>query len=222
MQAYATVRIGTRCTVFEITFDDTAHAGQLATYLVMAAGQQLDLKQVISVGAAQVAPVQLGELGLAAGFRSLYDKGLVHLLVPLHPIFEMAGLGGGPVTAESPISFMDIGTAEHLRESFESLAGLGEHGDATHWPVQTVRDAHEHLARLGITLSDERLQRIRQALVPGLVPLDDLPHSLVDDENVIVFVQNATFQVSVFFFSECSVFHTAKLHIFPLHTRGMA
>ena len=43
------VRIGTLGSVFKVSFDGTAHVGELAANLVMTAGVQFDFQQVITL-----------------------------------------------------------------------------------------------------------------------------------------------------------------------------
>ena len=63
LKAYSSVRIGTRCPVFEIPLDGASHVGELAAYLVMAAGEQFDLQEMITLRVGYVPVAQLREFG---------------------------------------------------------------------------------------------------------------------------------------------------------------
>ena len=53
-----------------------------------------------------------------------------------------------------------------------------------------MRDPQEHIAGLGIAFFDETLQRFRQRFVARLVALHNLVAVLVDDEQMVVFVDD--------------------------------
>ena len=94
---------------------------------------------------------------------------------------------------------MHLTLAEHRRKAFEGLRGLGEHDYPADRAVEPVRDAHEYLTRLAVTLRDEGLEGLRQAFVACPVSLDDLACPLVHDQQVVVLVQDPAFQVPEFF-----------------------
>ena len=52
MEAYSSVRIAARSTVLEVALDDHSCARELAAYLVVTAGEELDLEEEIAVGLA--------------------------------------------------------------------------------------------------------------------------------------------------------------------------
>ena len=94
---------------------------------------------------------------------------------------------------------MYLAFAEHRRKAFEGLGGLGEYDYSADRAVEPVRDAHEYLTRLAVTLRDEGLEGLRQAFVACPVSLDDLACPLVHDQQVVVLVQDPAFQVPEFF-----------------------
>ena len=51
-----------------------------------------------------------------------------------------------------------------------------------------MRQAHEDLTGLGIPLSDESLVLFAERLVTGLVTLYNFTHTLVNDQNMVVFI----------------------------------
>ena len=68
------------------------------------------------------------------------------------------------------------------------LATLCKYHNAASGAVKTMREAHEHLSRLFITLRDECLIGLSNRLVRRLVSLYDLSNLLVHYEKVIVFI----------------------------------
>lgn len=60
----AAVGIGAGIAVFEVTLDGATHVGQLAAYLVVAAGVELNLEEVVAAGGGgEETVVEDGELG---------------------------------------------------------------------------------------------------------------------------------------------------------------
>ena len=84
---------------------------------------------------------------------------------------------------------MHIGITEHGIKPFQCLGGLCKHDYAADRTVQPVRQAHEYLARLGVALRYERLICFRKRLVGSLVTLDNLPHLLVHNKQMIVLIK---------------------------------
>ena len=54
MQGDASVGIGTRSPVFQVSLDDASHAGELAPDLVMSPREQFDLQQMITFRVAEI------------------------------------------------------------------------------------------------------------------------------------------------------------------------
>ena len=100
---------------------------------------------------------------------------------------------------------MDLPVTEHRIQALQGLGRLREQADAAHGAVQAVRDAHEHLARLGVALGDEGLERLAHWLVARLVPLDNLTCPFVENEQVVVLKENPGREVPEFPFVKRSV-----------------
>ena len=88
VEGYATVRIGSRSSVFEVALDDAAHSRKLAADLVVAAREELYLHEMVALGGAQVSVAQSRKLGFAVTLSGLCDERLVHLLVADQPILQ--------------------------------------------------------------------------------------------------------------------------------------
>ena len=97
LEAYPSVRVRTRRSIFEVSLDGTAHMRQLAAYLMMAAGEQLHFQKEIAFRVRNVAVAQFGKLGLGAGFPGY--EALVEFLVALQPVFQHSFLPGGGCAA---------------------------------------------------------------------------------------------------------------------------
>ena len=77
-----------------------------------------------------------------------------------------------------------------------------------------MRHPHKDVAGLAVALGDERFQRLAERLVAGLVALDDLPHPLVENQQMVVFKKNPASQVAGFLFCKFAVYHTAKVTLY--------
>ena len=73
-------------------------------------------------------------------------------------------------------------------DAVDALNEAAKDGDAAHRPVQAMWHAHKDVPRFSIALCDERFQRFAQGFVARLVSLHDLPHPLVQNQQMIVFV----------------------------------
>ena len=100
---------------------------------------------------------------------------------------------------------MHFSVTEHRIQPLQGLGRLRKEADAAHGAVQAVRDAHEHLARLAVTLGDEGLERLAHRLVARLVALDNLTCPFVENEQVIVLKENPGREVPEFPFVKRSV-----------------
>ena len=63
----AAVRVGARRSVLEVALDGAADVGQLAADLVVTAGEEFHLDQVIALRTLEIRVLELRFLGLAAG-----------------------------------------------------------------------------------------------------------------------------------------------------------
>ena len=69
-------------------------------------------------------------------------------------------------------------------------------------------DTHKHLARLGVSHSDEGLVFLPEGLVARFVALYDFAGLLVDDEKVVVLVEDPFLEVGIFLRGEFPVDHS--------------
>ena len=83
---------------------------------------------------------------------------------------------------------MDLAVGKHLVEAGEGFAGAGKDDEAADGTVEAMDHAEEDLAGLLVFLLDVLLHDVRERAVAGLVALHDLAALLVDDDDVVVFV----------------------------------
>ena len=190
MKGDASVRIGTRSSIFKVSLYRTAHVGKLAAYLMVTAGEQFHFKQKIPFRLTNVFIYELCQFCILADDTGTAYVGFVLLFISPEHSFEQAFLLGRLVAYQRPVDLRDIAVTEHGVEAFESLGSLGKDHNAADRTVQTVRKPHEHLTGLIVALCDECFICLSQRLVGSLVSLYDLPYLLVDNEKMIVFVEN--------------------------------
>ena len=188
-QADAAVRIGTLGAVFEVPFDGTAHVGELAADLVVPAGIEFHLQQIIAVRA-------LDERVLQAGFFSVFAHiGFVLGLVAGEEVRECVAFLGRFAGREGPVGFVDFAFPEHLVQAFQGFGSFGEEGDAAHRTVQAVGHPHEHLSGFAVPLGNEGLEGFAQGFVAGFVSLHNFPRALVEHNDVVVLIKDSFLQV---------------------------
>ena len=106
----------------------------------------------------------------------------------------------GTIARYRPIGFVDFTIAKHLVHAGQRLGGLGEDDEAAYGAVEAVDHPEENVARLGVGLFEPLLDGFDKRLVAGLVALDDFAGRLVDDDDVVVFVD---------------YFHLTKFYMLP-------
>ena len=205
----AAVGVGARGAVFEVALDGAADRGKLTADLMMTAGQQLDFDQVVTVRVTQHLVAQ--DSMLAAVSLVVVRVAFVLFFIAIEPVLQLALRRLGPRAGKRPVELVDLAVAEHGVETLQTFRRLRKDGDAAHRPVEPVRNPHENMTGLRVTLRDERLQRLAQRLVARLVPLDNLRHPLVKYQQVIVFIQNTACQVRAFFGCQLSIKHSTKI-----------
>lgn len=95
---------------------------------------------------------------------------------------------------------MNFGVAEQGVHPLQSLGGLSEDTGSADRSIQTVCDSQEDFSCFVIPLGDVGFQGFCEALVSGLVALDDLTAEFIDDKQVVVFKKNPGLKAQDFFF----------------------
>ena len=67
---------------------------------------------------------------------------------------------------------------------------MGKNDAARNGAVKPVNHTEEDVAGLGTRFLDVLFHRLHQRLVAGLVALDDFSRTLVDDDEMVVFVED--------------------------------
>ena len=91
---------GTGCAVLQVTTDGEAYVGELATYLMVAAGVEMNLHELVAVAASKALHVENGLLGIGA--RGIVGVGLVLLSVAGEIVVEGNSPLPAPPLGESP------------------------------------------------------------------------------------------------------------------------
>ena len=164
MQGNATIGIGPRRPVLQVSLDGQTDVGELTAYLMMTPGKELNLKLRIALGGGYHTVMQTCLLGTLTRFS--IGVRTVLLLVTKQKIGQILFLGGQIAFSSSfaigspyvldntPIGLVDLTIREHPVETFKRLAGLGKKDYPCGGTIQPMGDAHEDIARLGITLLD--------------------------------------------------------------------
>ena len=187
MKTDASVRIATLGAVLEVSFDRTTYSRQLATYLMVPSGLQINLQKrvVFALDKGLVGQDSLfGFFGTGFG-----DKGLVELFIAGQPVLQMRLRLFGCTLHNRPIGFSDLFMGfEHLVEARERLASTGKEYYSTRRPVQTVRYPQKDLAGLVVLGLDVGFDGLAQRRVTRLITLHNFVAGLVDGNNMVVFV----------------------------------
>jgi len=186
MQADASIGVATRCAVFQIATNWTAHGRQLAADLVVAPCVKMYLKKGETIRVTDDLVVEDGLLGI--GTLVVVGVALVLLLVAQEPVCQRAFRLTRFVLHQRPVGLLHGSHTEHLVETRQCLAGSREDHYPTHRTIQAMYDAEEYGTGLGILLLDICLHRLGEWGVAGLVALHDLPCTLRDDDYVVIFV----------------------------------
>lgn len=154
----------------------------------MAAGEEFDFDEPVAVGLADLPVVEFGQFGIFAGRAWAADVGFVLLFIAPHHVFESAFCRVRSAADQSPIEFMYVGVAEHGVQTLKGLGCFGKDDDAADRTVEAVRQAHENLTWLFVTLGDECFIGLGERFVGGLVALDDLSYLFVYNQEMVVFI----------------------------------
>ena len=94
----------------------------------------------------------------------------------------------GTTLNDSPISLVNLIVAKHIIKSCQRLARLGKDHKSADRTVDAVSHATEYIARLGISLLNILTHNLHKRSVARLIALHNLARTLIDDDDVIVFV----------------------------------
>ena len=131
--------------------------------------------------------------------------GFVLLLVAGEPGVDLPFRGNGGILYEGPVDFPGISFSEGCRETGQGLGSLGQYDGSADRAVEAVGNSEEDVAWLAVTEGDECLELLCQRLVAGLVALDYLARTLVQDQYVVVLIEDTGGDVLRFLLRQCPV-----------------
>ena len=207
METDAAVGITAFGAVFEIAFHRASDGSQLAAYLMMPTGLQIDFQQRIVFAPHQGLVGQNSQFSLfGIGFG---NKRLVELLIAHQPVFQSSfglfrcALNNGPVGFSKIVLRTERLLLEHIVEAGEGFGCAGKEHHSARGSVQPMRHAQEHFAGLVVFDLDIGLYHLAQRRITRFVTLHDLVAGFVDSDDMIIFVENGHFN------SQCTI-HNAQ------------
>lgn len=142
------IRIAATRAIFQIALDRTPNGGELATYLMMTAGEKVYLDKGVIIRRTDDAITQYGFLG---GILFMVESiTLVMRLIAINPMHEFALIVGRAILNYCPIGLVNFAIAEHIVESCESLGGACKDNKPTDRTVKTMNHTNENIAGLGV------------------------------------------------------------------------
>ena len=162
--------------------------GELAANLMVSPRVEIYFEEGVVVVGSDGTEVERSLFGV--GLLAVVGIRLVLLLVSQEVVLQMGGLADGRRRYDGPIGLAYLIGAEHLVEPCQGLAGAGKDDDATHRAVEPMNDTKEDGARLGVGFLDVLFHHVAQGGVASLVALYDFSRLLVDNDDVVVFVEN--------------------------------
>ncbi len=187
METDASVRIGALSTIFEVSFDRATNSRQLAANLVMTTGLKIDFQERIVFSGCERFVGQYCLLGFF-GVR-LGNERFVELFVAREPVLQTCFRLFWHALYNRPVRLLDlIMRLKHRVKTCQRFASSCKEDYSTRWPIETMGYAKKDLARLVVFLLDIRLDDFRKRSVACLVALHDFVASLVDGNNMIIFV----------------------------------
>ena len=148
---------------------------------------QINLEQVVAVRTANETVVE--HRLFAARHLLAVGISLVLLFVACEPVCEGARWLCRGGAYNGVVRLADFAShAKHFVESCQGLAGACKHYHTADGTVETVYNTQKNLAGLVVLVLDVSLHLVDQCAVARFVTLHNLAGSLVDDDDVVVFV----------------------------------
>ena len=185
-QRDAAVLVAAARAILEVALYRMADGGELGADLMLAPREELHFQQGVAVSSRYRAVAESRLLCLRILLRG--DEGLVEASVAFEPVLENGLLFIRRSFDERPVCLVDVALAEHVVEAGEGLGGAREDHQPGDGAVDAVNDPAEHIAGLGVFLTDIVLDGLRKGLVAGLVALHYLAGLLAHHNNMVVFV----------------------------------
>ena len=181
------VVVAARGTVLEVALDRAADVGELAANLVMTAGVEVDVEEVIAtLGNSDFAVLKARQLGIRACHGE--DITFVAFLVLDEPVFEGTCRLGRSVLDHSPVVLFELAGTHLLHHAAEGFGGLSQQDNTRDGTIKAVDNTTIDLSRLMVAFFNKSLHKVGKTRVAGLVALGNLPGEFVDGQQVVVLV----------------------------------
>ena len=151
----AAVGVGARGSILEVALNWASHVGQLTPYLVVTAGVELYLQQMVTARRNGLQPiVEDGQLGTRF-LGVVGDEAFVALLHTEEVVLQMAFLGRWAVLDHGKVGLVEIAVVHQGIHAGEGFAGLGKYDHATHRSVEPMDNPTEDIAGFVVTFFEE-------------------------------------------------------------------
>ena len=185
-QINVATRIAACRTILQIAFDGAAHLGQLTPNLVVSACEQVDFQQMIVLRSRNELVVQDGLL--RPRHFVVIRITLVLLLVFEQPVCERCLGLRRTILRDGPIGLVHLARPKHVVQPRQCFRCFGKHHQARHGTVETMHHAEVNIPRLVVLFANILPHNVREWHIARLVALNDFATLLVDNNNVIIFV----------------------------------
>ena len=188
VESDATIGVAARCTIFEVALDRTSDVGQLAADLMVPAGMQIYVEQVVSAIADSNCMIfEAGQFGIGAPGGDYIA--FVAFLDLDEPILKHVGFLGRGVADNGPVVLLEIAGAHLLNHTTQCFGGFRKQHNPTYRTVEAMDDTAVDLAGLVVADLDVLFDEVGQAGVACLVALRYLARQFVDGQQVVVLVE---------------------------------
>ena len=187
MQADAFIPFSPSCSVFHITLNSMTNGRELCPDLMVTTGMQLNFNQRIIIPSFQNIITQ--SRFFSAFFRAFENNGFVVFAVFLQKVLEVfpsvkLALNNGPV------GFLSLSFFERLIHALQAFGSSSKKDHSRSRPIQTVNNSAKNIAWLVEFLFQVRLDMVGQGDIPSFITLDKISWTLINSNQVIVFVND--------------------------------
>jgi len=154
----------------------------------MPSGMQIDFKCEMRIEFLDDFIIQFGDFALGNFFQMRFRS--IVFFVAFEEMHQSIDIVWRSVFNHSPIRFLGFAVAEHFVESGQCLTGSSENNDSRCRTVEAVHDAQKHFAGFVVFVFDVFLNHFRQRFIARFVALHNIADTLVDDNEVVVFVED--------------------------------
>jgi len=150
-------------------------------------GMQLNFDQRIIVPSFQNVITQSCFFG--AFFRAFENNGFVVFAVFLQKVLEVV-LSAKLALNNRPVSFLSLSFFKRFIHAFQAFGSSGKKDHSRSRSIEAMNDATKNVARLVEFLFQVRLEVVGQGDIPSFITLDNISRTLINGNQVIVFVND--------------------------------